>query len=107
MNYIREYADAIKRGDVTVGEWIIKIYDYLIKGLDSGLFFYDEKKADLCVDFVENFCHHSEGRDDLLKLELWQKAILASIFAIVDEEGVRQFREVLLYAAVKTARRCL
>lgn len=103
-NYIFEYADAIKTGRVVVGKWIELIYEILIEGLNSGKWFFDNKKAGKAIKFIENFCHHSEGRNDLLKLELWQKAIVSAIFGIVDADGFRQFREVLILVARKNGK---
>ena len=57
------------------------------------------------IKFIENFCHHSEGRNDLLKLELWQKAIVSAIFGIMDKKtGYRQFREVFIVVARKNGK---
>lgn len=103
-NYIREYHDAICNGSVVVGKWIRLVYEILIEGLDSGKYIFDPRKADKAIRFIENFCHHSEGRNDLLKLELWQKAIVSAIFGIVDEEGLRQFCEVFIIVARKNGK---
>lgn len=103
-NYIYEYYDAIKTGRVTVGKWIKLIYKILVEGLQSGRWFFDAKKANKAIKFIENFCHHSEGRSDLLKLELWQKAIVSAIFGIVDISGFRQFREVFIIVARKNGK---
>ena len=103
-NYIREYYDAICTGRVTVGKWVRLVYEILISRLDSGEYKFDAKKASKAIKFIENFCHHSEGRNDLLKLELWQKAIVSAIFGIVDEEGYRQFREVFIVIARKNGK---
>jgi phage terminase len=104
VNYIFEYADAIKTGRVVVGKWIELIYEILIEGLSSGKWFFDNKKANKAIRFIENFCHHSEGRNDLLELELWQKAIVSAIFGIVDADGFRQFREVFILVARKNGK---
>lgn len=104
VNYIREYYDAICTGRVSVGKWIRSVYEILISGLDSGRYRFDPKKANKAIKFIENFCHHSEGRNDLLKLELWQKAIVSAIFGIVDDEGYRQFREVFIIVARKNGK---
>lgn len=103
-NHICEYYDAIKTGRVTVGKWVKLIYEILIDGLTSGRWKFDAKKANKAIKFVENFCHHSEGRNDLLKLELWQKAIVSAVFGIVDENGYRQFREVFIVVARKNGK---
>lgn len=103
-SYIHEYDDAIRTGRATVGKWIKTIYTILITGLNNGTWFLDTKKANKAIKFIENFCHHSEGRNDLLKLELWQKAIISVIFGIVDENGFRQFREVFILVARKNGK---
>lgn len=103
-NYIYEYTDAIRTGRVTVGKWITAIYRILIAGIEQKRWFFDAKKANKAIKFIENFCRHSEGRNDLLKLELWQKAIVSAIFGIVDANGYRQFREVFIMVARKNGK---
>ena len=103
-NYIYEYRDAIKAGRVTVGRYIELIFDILIRGIEEKKWFYNDKKAQKAIKFIENFCHHSEGRSDLLKLELWQKAIVSVVFGIVDVDGFRQFREVFIIVARKNGK---
>ncbi len=103
-NYIYEYRDAIRSGRATVGKWIKLIFDILVRGIEEKKWFYDDKKAKKAIKFIENFCHHSEGRSDLLKLELWQKAVVSAIFGIVGDDGYRQFREVLIIVARKNGK---
>lgn len=105
-NYILKYYQFIKDGRVTVGKWVRIIYEYIVRGLESGEFRYDAKKARSAIKFIESHCHHSEGdlAPKLLKLELWQKAIISCIFGIVDEKGNRQFREVVVVVARKNGK---
>ena len=105
-NYIFEYYQQIKDGSVVVGKWIILLYEMIIKGLENKSFFYNNKKAQASILFVENFCHHHEGElaPQRIKLELWQKATLSLIFGIVDENGLRVFREVFLVVARKNGK---
>lgn len=109
MNDLYRYYQAIKDGSITAGKWIIAVYEYLIKGLEDGLFFYDQKKASQAVKFIENFCRHHEGvkARQKLKLELWQKAFVSAVFGIVDEDGARHFREVVLIVARKNGKTLL
>ena len=79
-NYILSYYQAIQNGSEVVGRWIRLMYEHIIKGLENQSFFFDPKKANKAIRFIETFCHHCEGRDDLLKLELWQKALVSVIF---------------------------
>ena len=103
-DYIREYYQAIKEGSIVVGKWILLLYEYIVKGLENRLFYFAPKKANRAVKFIENYCHHSKGRNDLLKLELWQKALVSVIFGILDENNFRQFREVILVVARKNGK---
>lgn len=104
-NYIFEYHDAITSGRIRAGKWIKAIYKILVEGIKNGEWVFDQKKANKAIKFIENYCHHSEGRNDLLKLELWQKAIVSAIFGILDKNtGYRQFREVFLVVARKNGK---
>lgn len=107
INYINEYYQKINDGSIIAGHWIKLLYQYIQEGLRKKLFFYDHKKAMRAICFIETFCHHCEGRDDLLKLELWQKATLSVMFGIVDSTGARQFREVVLIVARKNGKSLL
>ena len=106
-NWILEYYQAIKDDKIVVGNWIKLLYTYIIEGLEKKLFFYDQKKANRAIKFIEGYCHHSKGRNDLLKLELWQKAFIATTFGIVDADGNRQFREIVLIVARKNGKSLL
>lgn len=101
---ILAYYQAIKDGSIVVGKWILMFYAYIVDGLAKNEFFFDVKKANKAIRFVEAFCHHCEGRNDLIQLELWQKAALSVIFGIVDANGLRIFREVVLIVARKNGK---
>ena len=103
-NYILAYYQAIQEGSVIVGKWIRLFFEYIVKGLENQSFFFVQKKANKAIRFIESFCHHCEGRDDLLKLELWQKAIVSVIFGVVGEDGLRQFREVVVIIGRKNGK---
>ena len=105
-NYILEYYQAIRDGSEPAGRWILAWYEYIVKGLERGSFFYAAKKAKACIVFAENFCRHHEGElaPGLIKLELWQKAFLSVVFGIVDKDGNRQFREIVLVVARKAGK---
>lgn len=91
-------------GSIVVGKWIRMFFEYIVKGLQTQSFFFNQKKANKAIRFIENFCHHCEGRDDLLKLELWQKAIVSIVFGVIDKDGSRQFREVVVIIGRKNGK---
>lgn len=103
-NYILEYFQALKDGRETAGKWILLWYRRVVDGLASGAWFYDHRKARKMIRFVERMCHHSKGRRDYIRLELWQKAFLSVCFGIVDSTGARQFREVVLVVGRKNGK---
>lgn len=108
-NYILERYQRIKDGTDIEGKHITQWYEYIVKGLEKKSFFFDQKKANRAIKYIENFCHHHEGdlAPNLLKLELWQKADLSVIFGIVDKNGLRQFREVCLIMGRKCGKSLL
>ena len=108
-NYLLTYYQRIQDGTETVGRWVRLCYEMIIKGLQQKSFFYDHKKATAAIRFIEGFCHHHEGvlAPGLLKLELWQKALVSLIFGIVDDTGARQFREVFFVVARKNGKTLL
>ncbi len=109
QNYIYEYYQQIQDGRQTVGVWIRLVYEMIIKGLEQKLFYFDQKKANHAIRFIENFCHHSKGRlaPGLLTLELWELAMISCIFGIMDWDGRRQFREVFILVGRKCGKSLL
>ena len=106
-NYILEYYQQIKDGTVLVGKWIRMLYEHIVHSIEEGIYLYDAKKADKAIKWIEKHCHHTEGEKapGHLKLELWQKALIACIFGLCDpESGRRQFREVLLVVGRKNGK---
>jgi len=106
-NYIWEYHRKIHNGEIVASEHIRSVYDILVERIGSGEYFFDSDLAEGAITFIENYCHHCEGRNDLIKLELWQKALISSIFGIVDEYSLRIFREVVIVIARKNGKSLL
>lgn len=108
-NYIFEYYEAIRNGSIVVGHWMMLLLEFLINGLSEKRFFYSSEKADEVIDWIETHCFHTEGplAPQPLKLELWEKVFIATIYGIVDERGFRQFREVVLIVSRKNGKSLL
>jgi phage terminase large subunit-like protein len=82
------------------------MYAYLVDGLEKKKFFFDQRKANNAIEWIESHCFHTEGplAPGPLQLELWQKAMVSAIFGIMDANGLRQFREILLVVARKNGK---
>lgn len=108
-NWILEYYQKIKDGSLTVGRYIELELTYLMQGLEQKLFFYDQKKANNAVEWIEKHAFHTEGplAPGPLKLELWQKAFISALFGIVNDKGLRQFREAVLIIGRKNGKSLL
>lgn len=106
QNYVLTYYQGIQDGTYLVNKWVLLFYEYIIRGLENKLFFFNGKKAKAAIVFIENFCRHHEGvlAPQKLKLEVWQKAFLCIVFGIMDAEGNRQFREIVLIVARKNGK---
>ena len=109
MNYILEYYQAIMDGTVLVGRWVRMLYASIVAALEAKQYRYDAKKAGRAIRFIEGFCRHHEGAlaPGRIVLELWQKAFIACLFGLVDEDGTRHFREILLIIGRKNGKTLL
>ena len=105
-NYILKYYQKIIDGSIVVGKWIALLYGYIIAGLEKKEFFFDQKKANNAIEWIERHSFHTEGplAPGPFNLELWQKALLSCVFGIVDKNGLRQFREIVLIVARKNGK---
>ena len=108
-DYILAYYQQICDGSITVGKWIRMWYEQIVHGLEEKKYRFDQKKANEVINFVERYCHHHEGplAPGLIKLELWQKALLSVVYGIVDENGRRVFREIVLLEGRKQGKTAL
>ena len=105
-NWIYTYYQGIKDGTYTVGKWLTLIYERIIQDLEAKRYFFDQKKANAAIDWIETHCFHTEGplAPSPIKLEVWQKAFFSCVYGLVDEKGHRQFREVVLLVGRKNGK---
>ena len=108
-NCILQYYQQIINGGVTVGAWIRKLYEVIVDGLETKRWYYDHRKAQNCIRFIETYCHHNKGplAPQRITLALWQKAALSLIFGIVDADGHRMFTEVVFIVGRKQGKTLL
>lgn len=107
-NPILEYWRKIESGEETVSGKIYKVYKKLSKDVVSNdtEYYYSNNRANHVIEFIENFCRHSKGKmgGKPVVLELWEKALLATMFGFIDIEGNRQYREVILIVGKKNGK---
>lgn len=108
MNYIKEYYSQIKNGSIITSKRVEKIYKKLVEDMDhkDGPFYFDKKKGNRPIEFIEKFCKQSQGLiGSSLKLELFQKAYIQALFGFLEKNtGYRRFRETLFLVARKNGK---
>lgn len=110
-NPILEYWEQIESGKVIVGDKIYRTYKKIVYDLTdkNSEFFYSPARANHIIEFAENYCRHSKGKwgGKPVILELWEKALLATVFGFIDIEGNRKYREAILIVAKKNGKSLL
>ena len=108
-NHIFAYYQAILDGTEVVGYWIRLLYKRIVEGIEDGKYIFDEGKANNAIRFIETYVRHNKGpkAPELLKLELWEKAMISIIFGIVDKHGRRVFWEVACFIGRKNGKTLL
>ena len=105
-NWIYTYYQEIKNGKANVGRWIRLVYEYVVHGLETKEFFFNPAKANAAIEYFETKVFHTEGplAPGVMQLETWQKALLSCVYGLVDKNGLRQFREIVLLEARKNGK---
>lgn len=108
MNYVLEYWNTIKQGEITVSKRVYKQYERLAHEIENpGQYVFDEARANKPIAFIERFCKHSKGEwaGKPIKLELFQKAYISALFGFIDKDtGLRRYRESMFYVARKNGK---
>ena len=110
MNYINKYLSEIESGKILVSKRVHKIYKKLAHEIqEQKEYFFDEKKAERPIKFIEKFCRHSKGEfaGKNFNLLLFQKAFISALFGFVNSTGTRRFREAFFYMARKNGKTSL
>ena len=109
-NPVLEYWEKIENGQEVVCRKTYLQYKYLAHLINNpGEYFYSAKRANHILEFAENYCKLSKGAGagKPVRLELWEKALLASVFGIIDINGNRLCREALLIVGKKNGKSLL
>lgn len=107
-NPIMEYWEEIQSGKEIVPAKIRKTYKKIVHDLtaNDSEYYYSHSRANHVIEFIENFCKHSKGKmgGKPVILELWEKALLATVFGFIDIEGNRKYDEAMLIVAKKNGK---
>ena len=101
-----EYFTGIVEGKITAGEKMrLTAQRILADYYNPGKYHFDEEKANRPIQFIENLCKQPSGKiGSPLKLELFQKARIQTIFGFVDDDGIRRYNEALVMEGRKNGK---
>ena len=106
-NPIMEYWNKIESGEIVVCDKIRRTYRKIMHDMTTnGNYHYSAARANHILEFAENYCHLSKGKsgNKLIRLELWEKALLATIFGFIDDNGLRKYQQAVLIVGKKNGK---
>lgn len=113
-NYLTEYRERIRSGEIIAGREMIKELDHLIRDLGDSRYRYDTTDAHMRIQFMENLCLQSKKPYYMqpMKLLLWEKAFIETSYSFKkwsDELGryIRRFQDIMLLIARKNGKTTL
>lgn len=106
MTAFEQYFGGIVKGKIVACEKMKLVAARLMHAYKHpGVYHFDPKTAARHADFIERFCKLPSGRLGApLKLELFQRARIEAIFGFVDDNGLRQYNEVLIIEGRKNGK---
>ena len=116
-NYLIQYRDAIRKGEIIAGYELITELDNLIADINDERYIYDTKDAEIRMDFMENCIRLTKSPfyGKPMKLMLWQKAFIEVLYSFkmrdityTDTQGnvnnVDRFQKALLLIGRKNTK---
>ena len=116
-NYLLQYREAIRTGEIVAGIELITELDNLIADLKNPRYIYDTTDALYRINFMENCIRLTKSPfyNKPMKLMLWQKAFIEVVFSFkmadqfyFDSNGVKKnvdrFKKILLLIARKNTK---
>lgn len=93
---------------IIAGKKVIKIYKRLLEESQKNdlPFYFDEKKGERPIEFIERFCKQAEGEiGKPIKLELFQKAYIQALFGFLNRDtNTRRFNETMFLVGRKNGK---
>lgn len=116
-NYLLQYRDAIRRGEIIAGIELITELDNLISDMNDPRYIYDTRDAEIRMDFMENCVKLTKSPfyGKPMKLMLWQKAFIEAVYSFkmadrtyIDTSGIEKhvdrFQKIVLLIGRKNAK---
>ena len=126
ITYIEEYYQFLLKNPDKACKKILSVYKKLVQDIynpkiisfyneateeeEIHTYVFDFKKANRPIEFIEKYCRHSKGKwaRQPIKLELWQKATIQSIFGFIDKDtGIRKYIKAALFIGRKNGKSTL
>lgn len=107
MTAFEVYFTAIYDGTIVACEKMKRVSELLLERAASpGEYHFDPETAAWHIDFIEKFCRQPTGKrmGEPISLELFQRARLEAVFGFVDDNGLRQYNEVLIIEGRKNGK---
>ena len=105
-----EYFEQVLDGRIPACRRLKQLGDEMLKRIERGYkdWHFDYEYGNRVIKFIEGFCMKPSGKLGVpFDLELFQKAIIQIMFGFVDDNGNRQFHEVLWLEARKNGKTSL
>lgn len=106
----REYLEKVLDGRITACRRMKQLAEMMLPRFDEGYkrWHFDIKKARKPIRFIEGFCKLPSGKANAdFILEDYEKMVIEIAFGFVDDEGNRQFQDVLVIWARKNGKTSL
>lgn len=116
-NYLLQYREAIRRGEIIAGVELTTELDNLISDLGDPRYIYDTRDAETRIDFMENCIRLTKSPfyGKPMRLMLWQKAFIEASYSFklagktyIDSDGaerhVDRFQKIVLLIARKNTK---
>ena len=110
-NYLIQYREAIRKGEIVAGMDMIMELDNLIEDLSSSEYIYDTTDAEIRIDFIEHCIRLTKAPfyGKPMVLLLWEKAFIEALYSfkmksLDSGEWVDRFQESLLLICRKNGK---
>lgn len=105
-SFMLRYRGEIQSGKIIAGQELIMELDNLAEDLTQGEYDYDTESAYLRMDFMENCIRLTKSPyyGQPMKLMLWQKAFIESLYSFKMSDGYDRFKKAVLLISRKNTK---